>query len=157
MGKRRGAAASLARGLGDLAHLRLGHQDDVEGDLPQHPGDEREGAPDLRDPGPVGVPRHRGFGELQLPRELAEHGDAGFAEGGERPCGPAELGREPTISHVQEPSPRLQNRYEPPCRLQAEGGGERLLEQGAPGHDGLAVLFGEAGAGAGDAFQFGED
>jgi hypothetical protein len=32
-----------------------------------------------------------------------------------------------------------------------------LLEQGTPGHDGLAMLVGEAGAGAGDAFQFDED
>ena len=85
VGERRGATAALVRGLGDLAHLGLGHQDHVQGDLPQYPGDEREGAPDLRHPRPVGVPRHRGLRELQLPRELPEHGDAGFAEGGERP------------------------------------------------------------------------
>jgi hypothetical protein len=33
VGERRGAAASLTRGLGDLPHFRLGYQDHVEGDL----------------------------------------------------------------------------------------------------------------------------
>ena len=113
--------------------------------FPSTPTDERERAP-ISATLVLSVCHGRRLSE-SAPRELPEHGDAGFAEGGERPGGPTELGREPTVSHVQQPSPHLQNRYEPTGRLHAEGGGERLLEQGAPGHDGSAVLFGQPGAG----------
>jgi hypothetical protein len=82
VGQGRGAAAAIARGFGDLPHLRLGHQDDVERDLPENAGEEREHTPDLHHGEPGRVPRDGGLREVQLPSKLPKNGDTATAQRG---------------------------------------------------------------------------
>ena len=107
---------ALARRLGDLADLRLGHQHDVERDLAERAGERRERRAERGDAHARGVPRQRGLGQAEVARDGGDDGGAVLAERGERARRTAQLDGQPVargehellrLEHAREPRRRL--------------------------------------------------
>ena len=146
-----------ALGLAHLPHLGLGEEDDVERDLAERPRRGPQGGGELGDPDPVGVPGQQRLGEPELGGEAPGHLEAGVAERRQRPRGAAELHRETLVAHPLEAGPGRVDGDHPPRRAQAEGGRQRLLEQGARRHRRVPVGLGEGGAAVAGGAEVGGD
>ena len=139
-------------GLAHLAHLGLGQELQVERDLLQRAGGQREGGGQLAHPAAVGVPRQLGLGQVEPRGQLLYDAGAVGSQGSERSHSAAELHGQ---RHVCQSPPGREDAEKPARDLQPEGGGQRLLEQRPPGHRGVAVLLGQHGAGRSDRAQLG--
>ena len=137
--------------LADLAHLGLGEQDHVARHLGQHPGARPARRP-ARPAGPGRCARARRLGQAELPGEPAS--TTGRGRRGRPGCRPPRrAGRRGRPGRPGEPRRRLVESGQPAGRLEPERGRDRLLQQGPPGHQRVAVLGGQAGAGVGGAGQ----
>ena len=127
-----------------LAKLGHHHQHDVEADLAERAGDEREEVDGFGD----GVARHmpgdRRIAELEFTGIFAPHVEASVAERGERAGGAAELRDQHARLQFAQALGMAVHHGEPDRALVAEGDRQRLLQVGAAGHGGVAILFRES-------------
>ena len=103
------------------------------------------------------MPRHRRFRKRELDRQLARNIESAIREGSHRPGRSTELHREPGLRDPGELRLRLDDRDEPAGGFEPEGGGKRLLQQGARGHDGRPMSIGERGCRGSGALQVRDD
>jgi hypothetical protein len=103
------------------------------------------------------VPRQRRFRQRELGRELSCDIEASVAQRGHGAGGATELRGEPRAPNAGELRSRLDDGDEPARRLQAERGGERLLQQRARRHHGGSVPVGQRRGCGGRLLQVGQD
>ena len=143
--ERRRSAAALAVRLAQLTDLCLRHQHDVQRDLAERTGQDRERRSEGRDAHARGVPGNDRLRQAELARHPASDVRSIVAERGQRARRAAELHGQPVACVEHEPA-RLEHADEPRRGLDAEGRRQGLLEQRARHHRRRAMTLGERGA-----------
>jgi hypothetical protein len=95
------------------------------------------------------MPGQGRLGQVELGGQVGQDRQAAVAEGGQGPGGPAQLHGQLVAVDPGQPAAGLVQADQPAGRLEPEGHRDRLLEQGPPGHQGVAVGVGQGGAGVG--------
>ncbi len=103
------------------------------------------------------MPRGERGGEIEIRGEGFHDRKTLVAQRGEGAGGAAELDAKDARAELVEALEMVEQRHQPDRAFQAEGGGQRVLEVGAAGHDGVAVAVGLGGEGVGGGAEFGLD
>ena len=140
----RGGSAAGDEGLVDLGEFGRGHDHEVECDLAQRAGDEREEVDGFGQAVARHVPCRSRLGEAELGTECRLYVEALVAQRRQRAGGAGELADQHARLQLLEPFGMAIEHGEPDRDLVAEGDGQRVLQVRAARHRRVAVLSREA-------------
>ncbi|MNY04983.1 hypothetical protein D3C86_1376860 [compost metagenome] len=156
---RHGAAGApaLDEGLVDLGELGGRHDHDVERDLAQRAGDQRQQVHRFGKAVARHVPGGGGHAQAQFLGQRLLHGEALVAQRRQRAGGPGELHHGHARAQFGQTLLVAVEHRQPDRHLVAKGDRQGLLQVGAAGHRGVAVPGGQVGQNAAQGADIGVD